>query len=210
MQTWAAAVSPMPQLIFTHSPFPAYALTAVDDAADGAGVYLSCAPHSRYKCRLSVFIVQCVTQQPADGGLPWPPWTSRASFRNRRSLARSMTHCHTSRVHHIIAAEVFFCVCVCFCLSDFSRSLHSVYQTQEILTQLLYECKDDYSRKGLVCFMWLIVVAAFFFCKINWVCIGIKSNPCMIFINQTLSSSFWLRCILWNLLLHRIGCFSAM
>lgn len=85
-----------------------------------------------YKWRLSVFIVQRVTQQPADGGLPWPRWTSGASFRNRHSLAQWLTATQAG-VHHIITAEVFCCagLCVCFCLSDFSALLWGVYQTQE-------------------------------------------------------------------------------
>lgn len=41
--------------------------------------------------RQSVFIVQHVTLQPADGGLPWPRWASRASLRNRRSPAWWLT-----------------------------------------------------------------------------------------------------------------------
>lgn len=57
----------------------------------GDGAYLSCTPPLFYKWRLSVFIVQRVTRQLADGGLPWPWWTSRASFRNRHSLTRWLT-----------------------------------------------------------------------------------------------------------------------
>lgn len=61
--------------------------------------------YSRYKWRRSVFIVRRVARQPADGGLPWPWWTSGASFRSRRSLTRWLTAL-ASRVHRA-AAEVF-------------------------------------------------------------------------------------------------------
>lgn len=78
-----------------------------------AGAYLSCAAplpfhllYSLYKWRRSVFIVRRVARQPADGGLPWPWWTSGASFRSRRSLTRWLTAL-ASRVHRAAAAEVF-------------------------------------------------------------------------------------------------------
>lgn len=57
----------------------------------GPGPISRALPHSLYKWRLGVFIVQRVTRQPADGGLPWPWWTSRASFRNRHLLTRWLT-----------------------------------------------------------------------------------------------------------------------
>lgn len=168
-------------------------------------VYLSCAPHSHYKWRLNVFIVQRVTRQPADGGLPWPPWTSRASFRNRHSLPCSVTHCHTSRVHYIVAAEVFFCVCVYIFVSQISPDHCIVFiETKEAWLSNCMNVRMITVERDLYASCWLIAVAASFFSKRNGICIGIESNPCTFLISQTQSSSIWYygRCILWNMLLY--------
>ena len=71
-----------------------------------------------YKWRLSVFIVQRVTRQPADGGLPWPRWTSGASFRNRRSLGDSQPHRQGSPHYHCWG------ILLCVCLFVWQISLH--------------------------------------------------------------------------------------
>lgn len=78
--------------VWAHPPLPSHLL------------------YSLYKWRRSVFIVRRVARQPADGGLPWPWWTSGASFR-RRLLTRWLTAL-ASRVHRaaVAATEVFCCV----------------------------------------------------------------------------------------------------
>lgn len=134
VQTRAAAVSPMPPLVFTHSLFLAYAQTAVDDAAFGAGAYLSCTPHSLQMKAECIYSPAC---HPAASGRGITLATmNKRGLIQKQALACLVTHCHTSRVHHTITAEVFCCVCVfvCFCLSDFD-TLQGVYETQESLTQ---------------------------------------------------------------------------
>ncbi len=128
---------------------------------------------SLYKWRLSVFIVQRVTRQPADGGLPWPRWTSGASFRNGRSLARWLTA--TQAGFTTLSLLRYFAACVCFCLSGrflriIVRCLSNPRQPElvvacswrifffsQVKCRLLKNVRmeNNYSYRWIVCRCWL-------------------------------------------------------
>lgn len=179
VQTWAAAVKPplpCPHLSLPTAFFllvPRQRLMTLQSGLGPISPALSHSPLSLslYKWRLSVFIVQRVTRQPADGGLPWPRWTSGASFRNRRSLARSVTHCHTGRVHHTITAEVFCCVRMFLfvwqisphCCEVFIKSKTAWIGSCMLMENILFQVKcrllknvrteNNYSERWIVCLM---------------------------------------------------------
>lgn len=83
---------------------------------------ISLARPTLYKWRQNVFIVQRVTRQPADGGLPWPRWTSGASFRNRRSLAWWLTA--TRAGFTTLSLLRYFAACVRLCVFVFQILTH--------------------------------------------------------------------------------------
>lgn len=115
------ASCPHPSVLSVSSlPLPRQRLVTLQSGMGGLSLPLSRSSlspslsHSLYKWRLSVFIVQRVTRQPADGGLPWPRWTSGASFRNGCSRCDSQPHRLGSPRYHswgiLLRATSVFCL----------------------------------------------------------------------------------------------------
>lgn len=110
------SLSPVPPPVITHSLFLACAQTAVDDAAVGTGAYLSRSlalltlspspsPQMKAEC---IYSPAC---HPAASGRGITLATmNKRGLIQKQALARWVTHCHTGRVRHSIAAEVFCCV----------------------------------------------------------------------------------------------------